>query len=62
MRQEWWTQEGKELHFIVQCNTCMKDVERANQYLSYSVLRKTVQWSRKLVVYLINLTLLNTSL
>jgi hypothetical protein len=38
-----------------------KDVDRADQYLSYySILRKTVTWSRKMELYLINWTLLNT--
>ena len=39
----------------------MKGTERADQYLSYySVLRKTVKWSKKMVLYLLNCALFNT--
>jgi hypothetical protein len=34
VRQYWWTQEGKELHCVVQCNTCMKGVDTGDQFLS----------------------------
>ena len=38
----------------------MKGIDRANQYLSYySVLRKTVKWSKKAVLYLLNCALFN---
>jgi hypothetical protein len=40
---------------VVHYNKFMKGVERADQYLSYcSVLRKTVKWSKKVVLYLLN--------
>jgi hypothetical protein len=38
----------------------MKGIGRADQYLSYhSIFRKTVKWSKKLVLYLLNCALLN---
>ena len=38
----------------------MKGVDRADQYLSYySVLRKCVKWSKKVVLYLLNCALFN---
>jgi hypothetical protein len=38
----------------------MKDADRTDQYLSYySVLRKTVKWSKKVVLYLLNCALFN---
>ena len=38
----------------------MKGIDRADQYLSfYSVLRKTVKWSKKVVLYLLNCVLFN---
>jgi hypothetical protein len=38
----------------------MKGVGRADKYLGYySILRKTVKWSKKLVLYLLNCALLN---
>jgi hypothetical protein len=43
---------------VVQYNEVMKDVDRADQYLRYySVLRKTVKWSEKVVLYLLNCAL-----
>jgi hypothetical protein len=45
---------------VVQYNKVMKGVDRADQYLSYySVLRKTVKWSEKGVLYLLNCALFN---
>jgi hypothetical protein len=38
----------------------MKGIRRADQYLSYySILRKTIKWSKNLVLYLLNCALLN---
>jgi len=38
----------------------MKSIDRADQYLNYySVLRKTVKWSKKVVLYLLNCALFN---
>ena len=38
----------------------MKGVDRADQYLSYySILRKSVKWSKKVVLYLLNCALFN---
>jgi hypothetical protein len=46
---------------ICQCNLFMKGVNRADQYLSYcSLLRKTVKWSKKVALWLINCALLNS--
>ena len=45
---------------VVQYNKFMKSVDRADQYLSYySVLRKTVKWSEKVVLYMLNGALFN---
>jgi acetone carboxylase gamma subunit len=45
---------------VDQYSKLMKGVHRADQYLSYlSVLRKTVKWSIKLVLYLLNCALFN---
>ena len=45
--------EIKKPYAVVQYNEVMKSVDRADQYLSYySVLRKTVKWSKKVVLYL----------
>jgi hypothetical protein len=48
--------EIKKPYAVVQYNKF-----RADQYLSYySVLRKTVKWSKKVVLYLLNCVLFNT--
>jgi hypothetical protein len=40
--------EIKKPHTVVQYNKLIKDVDRADQYISYySVLKKTVKWSKK---------------
>jgi hypothetical protein len=40
--------EIKKPYFVVQFNKFIKDVDKADQYLSYySVLKKTVKWSKK---------------
>ena len=45
---------------INQYNVHMKGVERADQYLSYyPILRKTMKWTKKVVLYLINCGLFN---
>ena len=50
--------EIKKHYAVVQYNKFMKGVEGADQYLSYySVLRKTVKWSKKVVLYLPNCAL-----
>ena len=52
--------EIKKPYAVVQYNKFMKDVDRADQYLSYySVLRKTVKWLKKVVLYLLNCVLFN---
>ena len=52
--------EIKKPYAVVQYNKFMKGVDRADQYLSYySVLRKTVKWSEKAVLYLLNCALCN---
>ena len=46
---------------VVHYNKFMKGIDRADQYLSYySVLRKTVKWSKKVVLYLLKCALFNT--
>jgi membrane-associated HD superfamily phosphohydrolase len=53
--------EIKKPYAIVQYNKFIKDVDRADQYLNYySVLKKTVKWSKKVVLYLLNCVLFNT--
>jgi hypothetical protein len=48
---------------VVQYNKYMKCVDRADQYLSYySVVRKTVMWSKKGVLFLLNCALFNSFL
>jgi cytochrome c oxidase subunit IV len=52
--------EVKKLYAVVQYNTFITDVDRADQYLSYySVLKKNVKWSKKVVLYLLNCALIN---
>ena len=52
--------EIKKPYVVVQYNKFMKGVERADRYLSfYSVLRKTVKCSKKVVLYLLKRALLN---
>jgi len=47
--------EMKKPYAVVQYNKFMKGIDRADQYLSYySVLRKSVKWSKKVVLYLLN--------
>jgi len=47
--------EIKKPYAIVQYNKYINDVDRADQLLSYySVLKKTVKWSKKVVLYLLN--------
>ena len=52
--------EIKKPYAVAQYNKFMKGIDRADQYLSYySVLRKTVKWSKKVVLYLLNCALFN---
>jgi len=52
--------EIKKPYSVVQYSKFMKDIDRADQYLSYySVLRKTVKRSKKVVLYLRNCALIN---
>jgi hypothetical protein len=52
--------EVKKLYAVVQYNKFITEVDRADQYLSYySVLKKTVKWSKKVVLYLLNCALVN---
>jgi hypothetical protein len=52
--------EIKKPYAVVQYIKLMKDRDRADQYLSYySVLKKTVKLSKKLVLYLLNCVLFN---
>ena len=52
--------EVKKPYAVVQYNKFMKGLDRADQYLCfYSVLRKTVKWSIKVVLYLLNCALFN---
>ena len=52
--------EIKKPDTVVQYNKFMKGMDRADQYLSYySVLRKTVKWSKKVVLCLLNRALFN---
>jgi len=52
--------EIKKAYAVVQYNKFIKDVDRADQYLShYSVLKKTVKFSKKVVLYLLNCMLFN---
>jgi hypothetical protein len=45
---------------ILKYNECMKGVDRADMYLSYySIMRKTMKWSKKVVLWLINCALFN---
>jgi len=53
--------EIKKSYAVVQYNKFIKGIDRADQYLTYySVLKKTVKWSKKLVLYLLNCMLFNT--
>jgi len=53
--------EIKKPYAVIQYNKFMKGVDKADQYLSYySVLRKCVKWSKKVILYLLNCALFNT--
>jgi hypothetical protein len=53
--------ELKKPYAVVQYNKFIKGVDRADQYLSfYWVLRNSVHWSIKVVLYLLNCMLFNT--
>jgi len=50
----------KKPYAVVQYNKFIRGVYSADQYLSYySVLQKTVKWSKKVVLYLLNCVLFN---
>jgi len=50
--------EIKKPYAFGQYNKFIKGIDRADQYLSYySVLKKTVKWSKKVVLYLLNCVL-----
>jgi len=52
--------EIKKSDSVAQYSKFMQAVDRADHYLSYySVLRKTVKWLKKLVLYLLNCALFN---
>jgi hypothetical protein len=52
--------EIKKLYAFGQYNKFIKSIDGADQYLSYSsVLKKTVEWLKNIVLYLINFVLLN---
>ena len=52
--------EIKKPYAVVQYNKFIKDVDSADQHLGYySVLKKTVKWSKKVVLYLLNCVLFN---
>jgi hypothetical protein len=45
---------------VVQYNKYMKGVDCADQYLSYySIVRKTVKWLKKVVLFFVNCALFN---
>jgi hypothetical protein len=47
--------EIKKLYAVFQYHKFRKGIDRADQYLNYySVLKKTIKWSKKLVLYLLN--------
>jgi hypothetical protein len=59
-RKDRRNMEIKKPYAVFQYNKFMKGIDRADQYLSfYSVLRKTVKWSKKVVLYLLNCALIN---
>jgi len=52
--------EIKKPYVVGKYNKFIKGTDRADQYLSfYLVLRKTVKWSKKLVLYLLKCALFN---
>jgi hypothetical protein len=56
-------EEMSKLKCVVQYNKYMKGVDRVDQYLSYySAVRKTVKWSKKVVLFLLNCALFNSFL
>jgi hypothetical protein len=52
--------EIEKPYSVVQYNKFIKDTDRADQYLSYySVLKKTVNGQKKVVLYLLNCVIFN---
>jgi len=59
-RKDKKNMEIKKPYAIVQYSEFMKGIDRADQYLSYySILRESVNWSKKMVLYLLNCALFN---
>lgn len=63
-KMDWTTNSRKEKTkkpiSVIDYNKYMKGVDRADQYLSYySLLRKTIKWPKKVVLWLINSALFN---
>ena len=53
--------EIKKPDAVGQYNKFIKGIDRADQYLSfYSIVRKTVKWSEKVIMYLLKCVLFNT--
>ena len=46
-------------HSIINYNKHMMGVDLADQYLSYSILRKTMKWTKKTVLFLLNCAIFN---
>jgi hypothetical protein len=52
--------EIKKPYAVFQYSKFTKGIDRADQYLSYhSVLRRTVKWSKRVVLYPLNCALFN---
>ena len=63
MKDRKTNMEIKKPYAVGQYNKFIKGVDRADQYLNYySVLKKTVKWSKKMVIYLLNCVLFNAFL
>jgi len=53
--------EIEKPYAVFQYNKFMKGIDRTDQYLSfYSVLKKRVKWSKKVVLYLLKCVLFNS--
>jgi hypothetical protein len=61
MKERKTNVEIKKLYAVVQYNKFIKGIDSTDEYLSYySALRKTVKWSKKVALYLLNCVLFNT--
>jgi hypothetical protein len=57
------TNEVSKPNCVVQYNKYMKGVHLADQHLSYySIVRQTVKWSKKVVLFVLNCALFNSFL